>query len=266
MLRDLVMVRGGGDIASGIIHRLWNSGFRIAVLEIEQPTVVRRTVSFAQAVFDGHMVVEGVASIKIESAGDILGTIDTGKIPVLIDERAFSIDKLKPDVLVDAILAKQNIGTHIKMANIVIGVGPGFCAGVDVHAVIETNRGHNLGRVIYEGRAEPNTAVPGEIHGYAMERLIRSPSAGIIRHAAKIGDIIKKGDPVAYVGDTPVCAQIDGVLRGLMEKGIKVEKNEKVGDVDPRCNPQHCYTISDKARSIGGGVLEAVMHLGAVRK
>lgn len=267
MTRDLVVVRGGGDIASGTTHRLVKCGFDVVILEVEYPTTIRRTVAFSQAVFDGETTVEGLKAVKVDSVHDAREAISNKNIPVLIDPQGNSIIALKPEIVVDATIAKKNIGTHKNMAPIVIGLGPGFIAGEDVHAVVETNRGHNLGRVIYEGSAEPDTGTPGIINGFGEERIIRSPSAGVVRTTAKIGDIVKKGEIVAYVDEVPVVSPLDGVLRGLIQQGISVGNRFKIGDIDPRNKVEHCFTISDKARAVAGGVLEAVLFLrGGIKK
>jgi xanthine dehydrogenase accessory factor len=256
-----VIVRGGGDIATGTIYRLMKCGFNVVVLEVEHPTAIRRTVSFAQAVFDGETTVEDLQAVRIESIEDIWASINGKKIPLLIDSLGGAIEVLKPEIVVDATIAKRNIGTYMSMAPIVIGLGPGFSAGEDVHAVIETNRGHNLGRVIYKGSAEPNTGNPGIIEGYGKERIIRSTSQGRIKTIAKIGDLVKAGQVVAYIEQVPVLSPLDGVLRGLIQDGTIVENQYKIGDVDPRGKREYCFTISDKARSVAGGVLEAALHL-----
>lgn len=261
MHKNLVIVRGGGDIATGTVYRLVMCGFRVAVLEVEHPTTIRRTVAFSQAVFDGETTVEGMKAVKISNIDAVEPVMNGKAIPVLVDPSGKAIDALKPEIVVDAIIAKRNLGTHKGMAPIVIALGPGFTAGVDVHAVVETNRGHNLGRVIYEGAAEPDTGKPGMIEGYGNERIIRSPAGGNVKTLASIGDSVKAGDVVAYIGDKPVFAPLDGVLRGLIQHGTFVENNYKIGDVDPRNKREYCFTISDKARAVAGGVLEAAFHL-----
>jgi xanthine dehydrogenase accessory factor len=261
MNNNLVVVRGGGDIASGTIHKLARCGFQVIVLETSQPTVIRRTVSFANAIYEKQFTIEGIKAIKTDSVEDAMNILHNGYIPVLIDETGKSIEKIQPKIVIDAILAKKNLGTNIEMANIVIGLGPGFIAGMDVHAVIETNRGHNLGKVILEGKSHPNTGIPGNIQGYTSERVIRSTTSGIVNTKAHIGDIVNKNQCIGYINDTPILATIDGVLRGFIHSGIYVIKDFKIGDIDPRGEIDNCNTISDKARAIGGGVLEAILML-----
>lgn len=260
-VNQLVIVKGGGDLATGIAHRLFHCGFNVVITEIEQPTVIRRSVAFAQAVYDGTATVEDVTAERstLEKAGLLL---EEGKIPVLVDPKALCVQAIKPWAVVDAIIAKRNSGTHITQADMVIGVGPGFTAGQDVHAVVETMRGHDLGRVITAGSALPNTGVPGEIGGYTKERLLRAPANGTFIALRCIGDTVSTGEAVAMVDGHPVLAEIDGVLRGILQNGLCVKAGLKVGDIDPRCRREHCFTISDKARSIAGGVLEALLWLG----
>ena len=257
----IVLIKGAGDLATGIAYRLKKSGFDIVMTEIDNPTTVRRTVAFSQAIFDNEIEIEGIKGIKVNNINEIHKEIKKGNIPIIIDKKANIIKELKPKVIVDAIIAKKNLGTSIDDASIVIGVGPGFEAKKDCHLVIETKRGHYLGKVIEEGSAIPNTGVPGNIGGYTKERIIRASSNGKIRPIVKIGDYVKKGEVVAYIDDVEVLAEIDGIVRGMLQEGIEVFKGMKSGDIDPRCEKNHCFTISDKARSIGGGVLEAIMYM-----
>ena len=257
----MVLIKGAGDLATGIAYRLKKSGFDIVMTEINKPTTVRRTVAFSQAVFDNEIVIEGIKGVKVNNINEIYEEIREGNIPIIIDENAEIIKELSPDVVVDAIIAKQNLGTSIEDAPIVIGVGPGFEAKVDCHLVVETKRGHYLGKVIEEGSAIPNTGVPGNIGGYTKERIIRASSNGKIKPVVAIGDFVKKGDIVAYIDGVEVLSEIDGIVRGMLQEGIEVFKGMKSGDIDPRCEKDHCFTISDKARSIGGGVLEAIMYM-----
>ena len=256
----MVLIKGAGDLATGIAYRLKKSGFDIVMTEIHKPTTVRRTVAFSQAVFDNEIAIEGIKGVKVNNINEIYEEIREGNIPI-IDEKAEIIKELRPDVVVDAIIAKKNLGTSIEDAPIVIGVGPGFEAKVDCHLVVETKRGHYLGKVIEEGSAIPNTGVPGNIGGYTKERIIRASSNGKIKPVVAIGDFVKKGDIVAYIDGVEVLAEIDGIVRGMLQEGIEVFKGMKSGDIDPRCEKDHCFTISDKARSIGGGVLEAIMYM-----
>lgn len=257
----LVVIKGAGDLATGIAHRLKKSGFDIVMTEINRPTTVRRTVAFSQAIFDNEVDIEGIKGVKVNDINEIYKEIKEGNIPVIVDEKASIIKELKPEVVVDAIIAKKNIGTSINDAPIVIGVGPGFEAKIDCHLVVETKRGHYLGKVIESGSAIPNTGVPGNIGGYTKERIIRASSDGKIKPVVAIGDVVKKGQVVAYVNEVEVPAEIDGIVRGMLQEGIEVFKGMKSGDIDPRCEKDHCFTISDKARSIGGGVLEAIMSM-----
>jgi len=270
MLKDiLVVVKGGGDLATGVAHRLHRVGMRVVVTELAQPTVIRRAVAFASAVFEGEVTVEGVVARRVEDAAQALALLLEGIVPVLVDpgasilrpERVEGVRELKPTVVVDAIIAKRNTGTEITDAPVVVALGPGFKAGLDAHAVIETNRGHDLGRVILEGQAAPDTGVPGPVMGYASERVVRAPGPGLFRGVKAIGDRVEAGDVVARAGDQPVLAPISGVLRGLLADGLVVKEGMKVGDVDPRGVREHCFTISDKARALGGSVLEAILYL-----
>lgn len=259
----IVLIKGAGDLATGIAYRLKKSGFDIVMTEIDNPTTVRRTVAFSQAIFDNEIEIEGIKGIKVNNINEIHKEIKKGNIPIIIDKEANIIKKLKPKVVVDAIIAKKNLRTSINDAPIVIGVGPGFEAKKDCHLVIETKRGHYLGKVIEEGSAIPNTGIPGNIGGYTKERIIRASSNGKIRPVVKIGDYVKKGEVIAYIDGVEVIAEIDGIVRGMLQEGIEVFKGMKSGDIDPRCEKDHCFTISDKARSIGGGVLEAIMYMNS---
>lgn len=256
----LILIRGAGDLASGIALRLFRCGISVVMTDLPHPTSIRRTVSFSEAIVKGETTVEGVTAKRAESAAEALELLNDGVIPVLADPKCACRAELKPHVVVDAILAKRNLGTKITDAPIVIGVGPGFTAGEDCHAVVETMRGHTLGRAIYEGSALPNTNIPGLIGGFAGERVLRAPADGAFRTAASIGDLVNEGDTVGYVGDAPMKCTISGVLRGLIADGTMVHKGMKSGDVDPRGDVSYCQTASDKALAIGGGVLEAILH------
>ena len=295
----LIICRGAGDLATGIIHRLHRAGHRVIALETDYPAAIRRQVSFCEAVYDGSAAVEGVTARLVPALADaesdtetysgindtpaahivsekwdssaIEAVLEAGEVPLLIDQKGESIALLKPDVVVDAIIAKKNLGTTIDMAPLVIGVGPGFTAGQDVHLVIESMRGHNLARIITDGMAQPNTGVPGNIAGFTSERVIHAPAAGYIHDVRKIGDIVQKGDEIARIYPdkesydnalseyVPVNATITGIIRGLIREGYYFREDFKIADIDPRESElTNCFTISDKARSIAGSVLEAV--------
>jgi xanthine dehydrogenase accessory factor len=263
--KGIILVRGGGDLATGTILRLSRSGFLVAVLERERPTAVRRTVAFSEAVYEGETEVEGVKARLVHDARELLAAAAPGLVPVLVDPDCSALPLIRPVALVDAIVAKSGTGTAIGMAPIVVGLGPGFEAGVHVHAVVETNRGHDLGRVIWKGSAEPDTGVPGSVGGYGKERVLRAPCEGEIRTLREIGDTVKAGDGVFALQGTElriVASNIDGVVRGLIRDGFHAWAGMKAADVDPRARRENCFTVSDKARAIGGGVLEAVLALG----
>ena len=260
----LVLIRGAGDIATGIALRLYRSGIRVVMTDLPRPTAIRRTVCFSQAIVLGETTVEGVRAVRADTASQALERLAEGAVPVLPDPALTCLTSLRPDALVDAILAKKNLGTHITDAPVVVGVGPGFTAGTDCHAVVETMRGHTLGRVIYDGAALPNTNIPGLIGGYAGERVLRAPADGVFHQILNIGDEVKAGDIAGEVDGQPMRCTIGGVLRGLLADGTPVHKGMKSGDVDPRCRPEYCATASDKALAVGGGVLEALLHLSGV--
>ncbi len=255
----VVLIRGGGEMASGVAHRLAKCHFKVCMTEVARPTAVRRGVSFSEAVFEGEKTVEGVTAKLIDSFHQIPELWNASMVPIMVDAEATVKDFVKPSVLVDAILAKRNVGTRITDAPLVIGLGPGFRAGRDVHLVVETNRGHNLGRVIPEGEAEGNTGVPGEIAGFSVERVLRASKAGRLKSLKGIGDHVDAGDIVALVDDAPIKAQVKGVIRGLLRDGSEVYEGMKTGDVDPRGIREFCYSMSDKVRAIGGGVLEGIL-------
>ncbi|MDR1956761.1 MAG: EF2563 family selenium-dependent molybdenum hydroxylase system protein, partial [Treponema sp.] len=255
----VVVIKGAGDLASGIALRLFHARFTIIMTEIAAPTAVRRTVSFSEAVIQGKTSVEDVTARLVQDDAALKEALEGGYIPVLVDPAGTLVQRFAPEVLVDAIMAKRNLGTRINDAQVVIGVGPGFTAGVDCHAVIETQRGHHLGRVITEGAAIPNTGIPGDIGGYTRERLLRAPAAGLFEPHRRIGEWVHRGDRVATVSGFPVHAKVDGILRGILPAGIAVTLGMKVGDVDPRCELSHCFSVSDKALSVAGGVLEGIL-------
>ena len=265
-MNEVIVVRGAGDLATGTIHCLHQCGFRVLATEISRPTAIRRSVAFSEAMYDGAVAVEGVRARMIRDVSEAEAVWQDGEIPVLADPDLSRALTVKPEIFVDAAIAKKNLGTKRDMAPLVIALGPGFRAGMDADAVIETRRGHHLGRIICEGSAQPNTGVPGMIAGYGKERVIHSPAAGIHYPAAKIGDIVKKGDIIAHVGQMPVVASIDGLIRGMLREGLYVPEHFKIADIDPRISErENCYTISDKARAIAGGVLTAILSWQAGR-
>lgn len=273
--KDLIVVRGAGDLATGTIHRLKKAGFRLLVLEAEHPAAIRRQVALSEAVYAGSARVEDMEAVRmdvdlaekknrkelLEQEMERIWKKDG--VPVLVDPAGLSIAALRPAVVVDAILAKKNLGTTKEMAPLVIALGPGFTAGEDVDVVIETKRGHNLGRVIRSGSAVPNTGIPGIIGGYGKERVMHAQAEGILRNAASIGDIVEARAVIAEIetenGTVPVEASLSGLLRGLIRDGYPVTKGFKIADIDPRKEElQNCFTISDKARCIAGSVLEVI--------
>lgn len=262
MICDSVIVRGGGDIATGTIQKLNRCGFKVLILETEKPTSIRRSVCFSEAVYDGQAIVEGTTAVLVNNKEEIFKAWENKLIPLVIDGEGKYIDIIKPTILVDAILAKRNLGTNKNMAQITIALGPGFNAGKDVDVVIETMRGHSLGRLIFEGFAMENTGIPGEIGGHSKERVIYSPTEGIINNIKAIGDIVEENEIIAIIEDLEVRTTIPGILRGIIRDKAYVKKGLKIADVDPRLSELQNYnTISDKARSIGGGVLEAILLL-----
>jgi len=257
----MIIIKGAGDLASGTAVRLAHSGFPIMMTDLVHPTSIRRTVCFSEAILKGTFTVEDVTAERADTVHDIATIHARGHIAVLADPGADCVKQLQPEVVVDAILAKRNLGTRITDAPVVITLGPGFTAGVDCHAVIETMRGHDLGRVILKGSAEPNTGIPGNISGFTTERVLRAPKNGVFTEIRHIGDIVEKGECVASVNGEQITAPISGIIRGLLPTGTPVHAGMKSGDIDPRPIPSHCYTVSDKARAIGGGVLEAILML-----
>ena len=262
----LVLIKGAGDLATGTAVRLYRAGIKVVMTEVAQPTAVRRTVAFSQCMYDGAAQVEGISARRAEDAGAARRALERGEVPVLCDPAAAILGELPFDGVVDAILAKRNLGTCITDAPVVVGVGPGFTAGQDCHAVIETMRGHTLGRVIYHGSALPNTGVPGLVGGFAGERVLRAPAAGYFHPLLEIGAQVRQGDTAATVAGVPMLCTLDGILRGILPEGTPVYAGMKAGDIDPRCRLEHCFTASDKALAVGGGVLEAILHLGGMLK
>lgn len=260
----LVVIRGAGDLATGIAVRLVRAGCHVVMCDIAQPTTVRRTVAFSEAIRLGEATVEDVRARLVEDADEARAAVAAGEVAVLVDPAARCVEALRPAVLVDAIIAKRNLGTRITDAPAVIGVGPGFTAGIDCHAVVETKRGHHLGEVIWKGSAIPNTGVPGIIAGHGADRVLRAPASGTFEPVRSIGDVVQAGEVVATVDGVTLPATIDGVLRGLLAPGIPVTPGMKAGDIDPRGEVEHCFSVSDKARAVGGGVLEALLALTGV--
>ncbi len=263
-MNNLIIVRGGGDLATGTIHKLYKCGFPVLILETANPSAIRRNVAFSEAVYQGCQTVEAVTCYLADSFIRAEKFLQEGKLVILVDPKGEAIFRLHPLAVVDAILAKKNLGTHKDMAPVTIALGPGFIAGKDVDAVIETKRGHNLGRVIWQGSAAPNTGIPGMVGGYSKERVIHSPAEGVLRNICRITDTVKKGDLIAVVETEdekiPVTATLDGLLRGLLRDGYLVTKGFKIADIDPRTEEyQNCFRISDKARCIAGGVVEAIL-------
>lgn len=255
-----VVIRGGGDLATGVAEVLYQSGFKILILDIEKPSSIRRSVCFSEAIYDGVTKVENIICEKVENENDIEKCWNEKIIPIMVDEKGEIIKKIKPNVVVDSIIAKKNLGTTKEMAPITIALGDGFEAGKDVDIVVETMRGHNLGRVITSGRAMKNTGIPGEIKGVSKDRVIYSLANGIFSSVKKIGDTVQKDEIIGYVGDVEIRGKISGVLRGIIREGYEVTENMKIGDIDPRIEEKNnCFTISDKARSLGGAVLRAIM-------
>lgn len=261
---DLIVVRGGGDLATGVVHRLWSAGLRVLVLETAHPAAIRRQVSLCEAVYEGETTVEGMRGVRIGSLADAGTVWAEHAVPVLVDPAGACLPEARPAVLVDAIIAKKNLGTTRAMAPLTIALGPGFAAGQDVDVVVETKRGHKLGRIIREGSAAPNSGVPGVIGGYGAERVIHAQAAGIFRNLHKIADFVEAGEPVAEIETPegtrlPVTTQIPGILRGLLRDSYPVTPGFKVADVDPRRSElENCFLISDKARCIAGSVLELI--------
>jgi xanthine dehydrogenase accessory factor len=254
-----VVVRGGGDLASGVILRLHHCGFKVLVTELDRPLVVRRTVAFAEAIYEDKIRVEGVTGQRIASLDEAEPCWNKGVVPIYIDPEGMSISALKTDVLVDARMMKEELAQELSLIPLIVGLGPGFCAGRNCHAVIETQRGPFLGRVIWSGKAEPNTGIPEIVQGHGQERVLRAPLSGVLHVVHQIGDFIEEGEILGDVNGFPVRAPFGGMIRGLIRHNIQVSKDMKIGDIDPRRDPRLIQMVSDKALAIGGGVLEAIL-------
>ena len=258
----LIVIRGAGDLATGIALRLFRAGFSLVMTDLPEPTAVRRTVSFSEAVRLGRTEVEGITAVRASDPEEALALTRQGRVAVLVDPAGGCIRALRPGGVVDAILAKRNLGTAITDAPVVIGVGPGFTAGADCHAAVETKRGHSLVRALYTGSPLPNTVVPGIFGGYGTERVLRAPADGVFEPKMEIGQMVHAGEVAATVDGVPMRCTIDGCLRGLLQAGCHVTAGMKSGDIDPRCQADHCLCASDKSLAVGGGVLEALLHFG----
>ncbi len=256
----LVLIKGAGDLATGTAIRLYRAGLQVVMTDLALPTAVRRTVAFCQSIYDGSTQVEGITARRVDGPVQAALCLERGEVPVLVDPKAAILGALPFDAVVDAILAKKNLGTTLRDAPTVLALGPGFTAGVDCHGVVETMRGHDLGRLLTHGSALPNTGVPGDIGGYTGQRIIRASADGMFAPVAAIGQVVQTGDVVARVEGCPVIAQMPGMVRGMLPAGLQVTRGMKAGDIDPRCRYEHCWTVSDKARAIGGGVLEGLLY------
>ncbi|HON44630.1 MAG TPA: selenium-dependent molybdenum cofactor biosynthesis protein YqeB [Planctomycetota bacterium] len=258
---QIVLIKGAGDLASGIGHKLFQSGFPVVMTDLQHPTAIRRTVSFSSAILEKQYTIENVVAEHALHFEQVQQIIQQNKIAVITDPLCQILQQLRPHIFIEATISKKNTGIHLTDAPIVLGIGPGYTAPQDCHAVVETKRGHHLGRVYYQGSALPNTGIPGNIEGFTKERLLLSPCQGIFKTERNIADKVQQGDVIATVQNQPLVAPISGVIRGLLAHGTPVEKNMKSGDIDPRNEVSYCFTVSDKARAIAGGVLEAILHL-----
>ncbi|MGD8552580.1 MAG: selenium-dependent molybdenum cofactor biosynthesis protein YqeB [Anaerolineales bacterium] len=264
--QPLVLIRGGGDLASGVALRLHRVGFAVLITEIEKPMTVRRAVAFSQAVYTGEAQVEDVTGRLVEETAEVQTALQEQIIPIVIDPQADIRSKLKPIAIIDARMRKKPPDLALNAEYLLIGLGPGFSAGLDCYAVVETNRGHMMGRVIWDGSAEADTGVPESVRGYDVDRVLRAPTDGELQGGLKIGTRVQKGDQLANVGNAPVLAPFDGVLRGIVHDGLRVRTGMKIGDLDPRGVQEYCFSVSDKALAVGGGVLEALLSFEDIRK
>ncbi len=265
-MKPFALIWGGGDLASGVAMRLHRTGIRTLVVERPHPLAVRRTVAFAQAVYDGGITIEDITGTLVALPADIEAVWDAGGLPVRVDPDLDLIKDEKPLVLVDARMRKKDVHLTLNLADLVVGLGPGFTVGENCHAAVETNRGHFLGRVYWEGSPEPDTGIPGQVQAYRAERVLHAPCDGMVRTRSAIGDLVEPGTALLSVGDALVTAPFAGILRGLIHEGVTVSKGTKVGDVDPRPDPMRCQFVSEKSLAIGGGVLEAILTVPAIRR
>jgi len=257
--RSVVLIRGGGDLATGISARLHRAGIAIVVTEVPEPRAVRRLVALAEAVYSREVQIEDLRGKLVRGTEEVKVALNEGVIPVLVDPEVKICQEMKILTLVDARMRKRPSELGIESAPMVIGIGPGFTAGVDCHAVVETNRGHHLGRVYWQGSAEPDTGIPEPVSGHDVDRVLRAPAPGHLQGSVALGTVVKSGELLATVSGVPLKAPFDGVLRGLIHEAVEVKLGEKIGDLDPRGEPSFCYLISDKALAVGGGVLEALL-------
>ena len=264
-MKDVIVVRGGGDLATGVIQKLARAGMKVLVLEVEKPTAIRRSVALCEAVYEGRFQVEDIVCVRVASLAEANICWEKGEVPLMVDPKGSVIKEIKPDCVVDAILAKRNLGTAKDMAPVVLGLGPGFCAGEDVHAVIETMRGHDLGRLLLAGTAQPNTGIPGEIGGKSELRVLHASCKGMVTNRKKIGEVAQQGEVLLEIDGVEVTAPFTGLIRGLIRPGMQVPQGMKIGDIDPRVTVDW-NTISDKARCLGGAVLEGYLYLKQKRE
>jgi len=263
--KHMIVIKGAGDLASGVAYRLKRAGFPLLMTELPAPLFVRRTVAFGEAVYSGSITIEGLTAQRVKNSAETLALAHSEVIPVLVDPAATVVTQLQPTILIDAIIAKRNVGTRINDAPLVIALGLGFTAGVDCHMVIETKRGHRLGRPIEQGAAEVDTGIPDLVNGIGADRVLRAPTTGQVEPLVKIGDQVSSGQAVAQVGGLIIHAPFAGTVRGLIHPAVTVTRGMKIGDLDPRGVVEHCFTISDKAFAIGGGVLEAILASAVMR-
>jgi xanthine dehydrogenase accessory factor len=254
-----VLIRGGGDLSSGVALRLHHIGCELIINELAQPLMVRRLASFGEAVYSGEMTIEGVTARLCVSVDRIQDILKRGEIPVLIDPNTQSRHVLQPDVIIDGRMTKKAPDLGMDSAPMTIGLGPGFTAGENCHVVVETNRGHFMGRIYWSGSAEKDTGVPESVLNQQTERVLRASADGILCNVKQIGALVEKGEVITSIAGAPIVANFSGVLRGIMHDGLQVTKNMKIGDLDPRGDPRYCHLVSDKALAVGGGILEAIL-------